>query len=93
MYVEKLPVIRLTSSGDLMYIVVIIANHTVSYTCMLLREQSLNVLTTKKKWWLCDGMEAFANTMMLIMLQYINVSNQQAAHLKLTQYYVSIMSQ
>ena len=32
-------------------------------------------------------------TMLVIILQYINVSNQQFVHLKLTQDYMSIISQ
>ena len=33
------------------------------------------------------------HAMVIIILQYISVSNQQVVHLKLTQYYMSIISQ
>lgn len=39
-------------------------------------------------------MEVLAKAEVVIILQYINVSNQHiVCHLKLTQYYISIMSQ
>ena len=38
-------------------------------------------------------MEVLANTTVVIILQYINISNQLFVHLKLTQCYMSIISQ
>ena len=38
------------------------------------------------KWW-----KLLANTTVVIILQYISVSNQHAAHLKLAQCYMSII--
>lgn len=51
-----------------------------------------NSLPTKKKWYLCDAIEVLANTMMIIILQYISVANenQHVEHLRLTQCYMSI---
>ena len=45
----KLPAIRWMSSGDLMYSLVIIVNNIVLFTWRFLREEILNVLTTKQK--------------------------------------------
>lgn len=56
---------------------------------MLPRECILNVLTKKEIMMQWDE----ANAMMVIILQYINVSNQHIIHLKLTQCCVSIISQ
>lgn len=55
-------------------------------------EQIGNSLPTKKKWYLCDGIEVSANTMMIIILQYVSVANenQRVEHLGLTQCYMSI---
>lgn len=41
---------------------------------------------------LCEGMAVVANAMVVIISQYINVANQHFVHLKLTQYYVLIIS-
>ena len=41
----------------------------------------------------CDGIEVLANAMMIIILQYINVSNQYIVYRKLIQWYMSIISQ
>ena len=41
--------------------VTIVNNNTVLYTWNLLRDYILNVLTTEKKWSLCDVMEVLAN--------------------------------
>ena len=38
-------------------------------------------------------MEVLPNTMLVIILQYMSVSNQHTVHLKLTQCYMSIISQ
>lgn len=43
------------------------------------------MFSAQKKWQLCGKMVMVANTMLLIMLQFINVSNQHVIHLKLTQ--------
>ena len=75
-----------------MYGRVIIVNNTVLYTWKLLREQILNVLTGKKKWWLYDMMEVLDNAMVIIILQCISVSNQHIVHIKLTSCYMSIIS-
>ena len=40
-----------------------------------------------------DQMEVVANTMMVIILQFIHASNLLVVNLKLTQYYVSIRFQ
>ena len=40
-----------------------------------------NVLTTKKKWQLWDLIEVLANLMVVIVLQYINVSYQHTVDL------------
>lgn len=48
----------------------------------------LNVLTTNKKWYVCDVMEMVANTLVVIILQYRNVSNQHVVHFKLIHCYV-----
>lgn len=53
---------------------------------LLLREQILNVLTTKK-WKLCDMMEELVKVVVVTTLQYTCVSN--SVHFKLT----SIISQ
>lgn len=37
-------------------------------------------------------MEVLAKAMVVIILQYINVSNQQVVYLKVTQWYKSIIS-
>lgn len=47
----------------------------------------------KKKRQLYEVMEVLTNSIVVIILQYIHVSNQQVVHLKLTQrlcYYISI---
>ena len=38
-------------------------------------------------------MEALANAMVVIILQYINVSNQHILYLKLAQCYMSVIAQ
>lgn len=43
----------------------------------------------KKKWWLGDWMEVLANDIVIIILQYIRVSNQHTEYLKLTVSYVN----
>ena len=53
------------------------------------RDWIINVLITKKKWELCDGMEVPVNALVGIILPYITVSNQ---HAQLTSV-LSIMSQ
>ena len=52
-----------------------------------------NVLITKKKRELCDGMETLTNAMAGIILSYIIISSHHAVHLKLIQCYMSIISQ
>ena len=75
-------------TGDLMYSIVIIVNNTVLYTSKLLREEK-----TPKKWQLCDMMKVLANTaMVVIILQYISVSNQHVTF-KSTQDYIATTSQ
>ena len=56
------------------------------------RDWIINIVITKKKWELCDGME-LVNALVGLILPYITVSNQRAAHPKLTQCYMSIISQ
>lgn len=41
----------------------------------------------------CDGTEGLPNTMVVIILQFINVFHQYVVHLKPTQWYVSIILQ
>ena len=53
------------------------------------RDWIVNILITKKKWELCDGMEVLVNALVGIILPYITVSNQ---HAQLTSV-MSIMSQ
>ena len=65
-----------------------IVNNTVLYTSKLLREEK-----TPKKWQLCDMMKVLANTaMVVIILQYISVTNQHV-RVKSTQDYTAITSQ
>ena len=71
----------------------ITVNKAILYTRKLLKEQILNVLTTKKKQWLCDQMEVLANTTVVITLQNISIGNQHTIHLKLIQCYRSIIPQ
>lgn len=47
----------------------------------------------EKKWQLCDGREVWAKSMAVIILQYINISDQNAIHLKFIQCHVSVRSQ
>ena len=59
-----------------MYSMAIVVNNTVLYTWKLLVEYTLNILPTKKeKWWSCHMLEMLANTMVVIILWYISVSN------------------
>ena len=55
------------------------------------RDWIVNILITKKKGELCDGME-LVNALVGIVLPYITVSNQRAAHPKLTVLYVNYNS-
>lgn len=70
-----------------------VVSNTVSETSKLLRDYNLNVLTThkKEKKELYDVIEVLASALVVILLQYINVSNQDIVHL--TQCYLSITSQ
>ena len=47
----------------------------------------------KKKWSLCYVTEALTNTKVVIILQYLSVSNQHDAHIKVTQCSMSIKLQ
>ena len=89
----RLPVIRWINSGDQMDSMLITVNDSISYPWILLRKEISNVLTTKKKWQLCEVMEVLAITMVEIVVQYLSASIQHTVHLKLTQYYVSIISE
>lgn len=71
---------------------VAILNNTVLYTSKLLIE-ILNVLPTKRKWQRYGMTKMLANTMMVIILQYIKTSNQHTVHLKFTHGYMSTISQ
>ena len=53
------------------------------------RDWIINILITKKKWELCDGMEVLVNALVGIILPYITVSNLPA---QLTQCYVNYVS-
>ena len=53
---------------------------------------NLNVLTTQKML-LCKVMGVLANLSVVIILQYIGVSNHHIVHHKLTQSFLSIISQ
>ena len=43
----------------------------------------INVFPTRRKWRLREGMEMLANAMVIIILQYVHVSNQHIVYLKL----------
>ena len=60
--------------------IVIIVNNIVLYTWKLLR-RTFSVLTIKKKWYLFDVMKVLTNAMVIIILQYISMSNQYIVHL------------
>ena len=36
----------------------------------------------KRKWWLCIVMQVLINAVMVIIFQYLSVSNQHVVHLK-----------
>ena len=57
----------------------------------MLRDQILNVLTTKKKWLLCDVMEVLAKAMMVIILLYMCIKSTYV-QLKHTMLYVNYIS-
>lgn len=66
----------------------IIVNNSILYTSKLPRDQILNVLTAKKKTTKKETMRCDAhvsNTTAVIVLQYINVSDQHVVYLELTQ--------
>ena len=42
---------------------------------------------------MCDMTEVLTSAKVVVTWQYINISNQQVVHLKLTQCYMSIISQ
>ena len=56
------------------------------------KKTNLNVLTTKKMW-LCKVMDVLTNLSVVIILQYIGVLNHHIVYLKLTQSFMSIISQ
>lgn len=60
----------------------ITVNDIVLYTPKLLRDKILNVLTTEKERKLHDLTEVSGEVTVVIILQYINVSNQHVVHLK-----------
>ena len=64
--VYKLAIKRWISSGDLMPSLVIIVNNTLYITPKLLRDETLNVLITKKKW--CDVVELQAKLQAKVMV-------------------------
>ena len=92
--VHKIPGTIWVSSRALMYNIMIIVNNTIQYTWKLLREQILNFLTTKKKKKekLYEIREVLANATVIIILQYISISNQCAINIKLTVLYVNYVS-
>ena len=64
--------------------------NTLLCTCNLLREEILRVLTTERKWLVCDVKELLGKpVVVVILLPYINVSNQHFVHLKFIQCYMS----
>lgn len=67
-----------------MYSTAIIANY--SYIIYLKTADNVDIKCSylKEKWSLYDGMEMLANVMVIIILHYINLSNQHFAHFKLT---------
>ena len=73
----KLPVIKWVSVGDLIYSMMTIVNN-VLYTWKLLREQILNVITTKK-----NVMDMLTDLTVVIISQYTRISNNYNIHLKL----------
>lgn len=60
----------------------ITVNDIVLYIPKLLRDKILNVLTTEKERKLRDLTEVSGEVTVVIILQYINVSNQHVVHLK-----------
>ena len=64
--------------------------NTLLCTCNLLREEILHVLTTKRKWLVCDMKELLGKPVAVVILpQYINVPSQHFVHLKFIQCYIS----
>ena len=84
----KLPVIRLTSSGDLIYSMMNIVN---LFYCVIYfkvtKRADLKCSQHTHTQMACDRMEVLANAMVVIILQCL--SNQHIRYLKLT-CYVSI---
>lgn len=77
-----MPFIRWISSRDLKYSPVTIVNNT-WYTLECCQEnRSLEILNTKKRKVVVWGMGLLANALVVIILPYINVSNQHVAQLK-----------
>lgn len=79
---HKLAVRRWVHSGDLRHSIMITVNDIVLYIPKLLRDKILNVLTTEKERKLRDLTEVSGEVTVVIILQYINVSNQHVVHLK-----------
>lgn len=57
----------------------------------IMNSTNLVIFSPQKKK-LCDLMEALANTVVIITLQYISVLNQHIVHLKVRMFYVSYIS-
>lgn len=54
---------------------------------------SLNIFATHAKKELCKVIDVLTNLAVVIILQYIHISNHDVLHLKHTQYYMSTISQ
>lgn len=76
---------REISSGDLMYSVVIITNNTILCISKLLRDWILKGLHHKRNDNYVMGYRCSLMRVVVIMLQYLNASNQHVVHLKLTE--------
>lgn len=73
-----------------------IANNAVLYTCNLLRQKILSVLTItkkKKKMELYEMMDVLTNYIVVIISHHICISNHYVVHLKFTQFYYLIIAQ
>lgn len=80
---HKRPVTRLRSLGNLMYCMVILAHHTVSYLnsakkvdlkCSHRKQRNSNYVM---------GIELVADTLVIVILRFTGVSSQHPVHLKL----------
>lgn len=76
-----------------MHRMVVMVNNTVLYLKVVKRVNFKYSYYTKKKWLSCEMMEVLANTMVLIIMRHLNISNHHIIHLKFAHCYMSIISQ